>query len=133
MQGFGERGYIATETAETDRRHLGRRSSRRVMSWHQMPRQKRDQLADPQVAIGSLTQLGHQVAERKRPTEMVLKLLAEDDGVDRGKSQVGEEPGLGSDLVGVFSAFELLRIAATSASIDWGVGWLMAGNSGSVP
>src|SRR4051812_11522913 len=40
---------------------------------------------------------------------MGLKHLAEDDRVDRREAQVGEEPGLGSNLIGVFPPREVAQ------------------------
>src|SRR4051794_25597581 len=63
-------------------------------------------LAEAHVALGPAAEVGHQLAEGEGTAVVGLEGLAQDDGVDRGESQVGEEPGLGADRPRVVAAVE---------------------------
>ena len=52
-----------------------------------------DELSDREIALGPAADLGDQLMKRERATVVFLKRFGEDDGVDRGEAQVGEEAG----------------------------------------
>src|SRR4051794_23674013 len=63
-------------------------------------------LADAHVTLGPAAEGGHQLSEGQGAAVMRLEGLAQDDGVDRGQAQVGEEASLGADRARVFVAVE---------------------------
>ncbi len=54
-----------------------------------------------------VAEVGHQLAEGQGPAVVLLEGLAQDDRVDRGQAEVGEEPGLAVDRAGVLAALEV--------------------------
>src|SRR5687768_9463557 len=65
------------------------------------------QFADFQIGGSAGSQIQQEFVEREFLAKVLLKLLAQDHGVNRGAAQVIEEPGVLSDFSVVFPALEV--------------------------